>query len=130
MRTVASDTRHVDGLTALSAQLDEAIARLERVTTSLLVASASTDAARALANASAYLDLVSRTVIGWLWLRQALVASRALTSAHAASDEPFYKGKLQAARYWFGWELPLTEQLAELLVPGDATPFEMQDGWF
>ncbi len=130
MRTVASDAQSVDGLSALSAQLDEAIARLERVTTSLLMASASSDPARALANASAYLDLVSRTVIGWLWLRQALVASRALTSAHTAHNETFYRGKVQAAHYWFGWELPRTEQLAELLVRGDATPFEMQDGWF
>lgn len=130
MRAVSSDARTDDNLSALSVQLVEAITRLERVTTTLLVTSAGTEPARALANASAYLDLVSRTVIGWLWLRQALVASRALTNAHAASDAPFYRGKVQAARYWFGWELPRTEQLAQLLVRGDATPFEMQDGWF
>ena len=95
-----------------------------------LGSSATTDPSRALANASAYLDLVSRTVIGWLWLRQATVASRALSSARSAPEDAFYRGKLQAARYWFGWELPRTEQLATLLERGDTTPFDMQDAWF
>jgi hypothetical protein len=100
------------------------------VTQTLLLSSATTDPSRALANASAYLDLVSRTVIGWLWLRQATVASRALSSARSAPEDAFYRGKLQAARYWFGWELPRTEQLATLLERGDTTPFDMQDAWF
>lgn len=130
MHAVARDAMEDRQLASLAKQLDEAVARLERVTTALLTASATTDPARSLANASAYLDLVSRTTIGWLWLRQALVASRALAGAPSASDESFYRGKVQAARYWFDWELPRTEQLAELLVRGDATPFEMQDGWF
>ena len=111
----------------LRVQLDEAITRLERVTATLLRSGA--EPARALANASAYLDLMSRTVVAWLWWRQGAVAAAALPNASAA-DAEFYLGKLQAARYWFGWELPRTEQLAALLEREDATPFAMQDGWF
>ena len=88
------------------------------------------DPTRTLANATPYLDLVSRTVVAWLWMRQALVASHALPKAGAESEQYFYRGKLHAARYWFGWELPKTVHLADLLQRADATPFEMQDAWF
>ena len=130
MRAVTTDALDAESLVTLSTQLSDAITRLERVTNSLLAASARIEPARALANASAYLDLVSRTVIAWLWLRQATVASRALARSPNGTDSNFYRGKGQAARYWFGWELPRTVQLGELLERGDATPFEMQDAWF
>jgi butyryl-CoA dehydrogenase len=117
-------------LPALAEALDVAVTRLETVTASLADAGTRLEPARALANASAYLDLVSRTVVAWLWLRQAVVASNALAATTSSADTDFYRGKLQAAHYWFGWELPRTVQLAELLLRADATPFEMQDTWF
>ena len=125
--TADASVTHED-MAALGAQLSDAADRLERVTSSLLALGG--DPARALANATVYLDLVSRTVVAWLWLRQALAASRGLADATAEAHRHFYRGKLQAARYWFGWELPRTVQLADLLERADATPFEMQDAWF
>ena len=130
MRVTAADAASIPQISMLSAELSVVVDRLERVTQTLLHAASNTEPARALANASAYLDLVSRTVIAWLWLRQASVASRALARAKASADRDFYCGKVQAARYWFGWELPRTEQLAALLERADATPYEMQDEWF
>lgn len=130
MRATARDAKDIDGIAALSAELGVAVDRFERVTVVLLQVTSTTEPARALANASVYLDLVSRTVVAWLWLRQATVATRALAASPHVSDTDFYLGKLQAARYWFGWELPRTEQLAALLERADATPFEMQDAWF
>lgn len=130
MRATAADAASISQISMLSAELSVVVDRLERVTQTLLDVASTTEPARALANASAYLDLVSRTVIAWLWLRQASVASRALASARASADRDFYRGKVQAARYWFGWELPRTEQLAALLERADATPYEMQDEWF
>ena len=130
MRATATDAATIPELSTLSEELTVVVDRMERVTHTLLGAATRTEPARALANASAYLDLVSRTVIAWLWLRQASVASQALTSAVPTADADFYRGKVQAARYWFGWELPRTEQLAALLERADATPYDMQDAWF
>ena len=124
---VAADAS-IASIASLGPELVDAIARLERVTATLGMMRA--EPARVLANATAYLDLVSRTVIAWLWLRQATVAALALSAGASRPDEDFYRGKLQAARYWFGWELPRTVQLAELLERADATPFEMQPNWF
>jgi len=84
-----------------------------------------------LANATCYLNLVGRVVVAWLWLRQALAAVAGESKSTDRADErSFYQGKLQAAQYFFQWELPQIQQDADLLLSRDDTCFAMQDGWF
>jgi butyryl-CoA dehydrogenase len=59
-----------------------------------------------------------------------MAAARALPNATGEDDARFYRGKLQAARYYFGWELPRTRAQSELLERLDATPYEMAAEWF
>jgi len=80
------------------------------------------DPERALANASAYLEVVGHAVLAWIWLEQAL--------ASAGKTGDFYDGKRQAARYFFHWELPKVEPQLDLLIRRDDTTLEMRDAWF
>jgi len=80
-----------------------------------------------LANASCYLNMLSKVVVAWLWLRQALAAEAGLTE-RAETDQgslDFYRGKLQAAQYFFHWELPLMHHDAQLLLDRDSTCYDM-----
>ena len=77
-----------------------------------------------LANASAYLEMLGHTVVAWIWLQQAQRAL-ALRAAGRSRDEDFVEGKLRAARYFFRYELPRTERLAELLLRMDDTCLNM-----
>ena len=43
--------------------------------------------------------MFGHAVIGWRWLEQALRAERGLAEGNPA-DADFYRGKLQAARYF------------------------------
>ena len=83
----------------------------------------------ALANASHYMTLLGHLVIGWTWLWQALVAERALRSASGA-DADFYRGKLQACRYYFATELPLVEHVARLVQTAEPSAYAMRPEWF
>ncbi len=112
----------------LSAALDLALKRAEEVTRQLAPVVAA-EPERGLANATVYLDMLGKVVIGWLWLRQAQVASRRLDAA-TGDDYNFYQGKIQAARYFCRWELPQIEAQAQLLGRLDSTCLEMQDAWF
>ncbi len=131
---LASD---LPALEALAPPLRQALDRLDRVTDALLAA-IKADPDRGLANATVYLDCFGRTVLAWIWLKQAVVAAKALDGKAALSEKTalpdseaaFYRGKLQAARYYIEWELPLTVQQAELLLPNNPVCFEMQDAWF
>lgn len=107
-------------------QLEEIWARIGRVTTTLYEAG---DMNKTLANASLYLEAVGHTVVAWMWLEQALVAGKAVTTA-TGDDKNFYLGKLQACRYFFQWELPKVPQQLDLLASIDTTTLDMQDAWF
>lgn len=117
------------GVADLAAELAKGVERMV-ATTKALVSAMPADPARALANANIYMDLVSRTVYGWLWLRQATIADRALATEAGMREEAFYRGKVHAARYQMLWELPKTESDAALLQRIDTVPFDMKDEWF
>jgi alkylation response protein AidB-like acyl-CoA dehydrogenase len=99
--------------------LAAAVARTGKATATVW---ASGDPERALANASVYLEAVGHVVLAWIWLEQALAAG------DAAGD--FYDGKRQAARWFFGWELPKTGPMFDLLERGEDTTLTMQNAWF
>jgi hypothetical protein len=86
------------------------------------------DVALALANAGIYLDTFGHIVIGWLWLRMAVIASRAVDGA-SGSERDFYAGKLQACRYFFRYELARVPERLALLASVDDTCLAMQDAW-
>ncbi len=101
-------------------------------TTRILSEVARNDMDLALANASLYLEMLGHSVVAWLWLRAALVAQRALTTAAtgADADADFYHGKRAACRYFFQWELPKTEAQRALLKSLDRSCHDMRDPWF
>ncbi len=126
----AAEAGASDVLGSMARALRVATGRMTEVTAHLVGVMRS-DPARGLANASVYLDLVARTVLAWLWLRQAMVAERALAAgAGLGSDEAFYRGKLQAARFYFGFELTKNDADADLLLRNDPSAFEMRGEWF
>ncbi len=100
----------------LAADVDAALARLVSVTGTLW---GTGDPALALANASAYLDAAGHTVVGWLWLEQAL-ATRDETS-------DFHEGKRAAARFFQRWELPRVHTWLDLLESLDRTVLDTPD---
>lgn len=116
-------------LAPLAAQLKVAVQRMTEVTMSL-AQGIGADATRGLANATAYLEMASRVVYAALWLRQAVVAEQALARGAQGGDVAFYQGKLQAAKFYFGFELPKVETDAALLLRNDAAALEMRVEWF
>jgi butyryl-CoA dehydrogenase len=60
--------------------LNNALDRVMKVTRNLLCVTGRGEVNLGLANASVYLDLVGHTVVGWIWLKQAMVAVNAAVS--------------------------------------------------
>ena len=105
--------------------LGEAVARLGLTTQKLHGAG---NADRTLANASVYLEAFGHVVLAWIWLRAALIAARQIEAGN--DDVDFYRGKLQAAAFFFRWELPKTAQWCDLLASLDSTTMDMRETWF
>jgi len=99
------------------------------VTTRSLAEALGRDGDAALANSSVYLEMFGHTVLAWIWLKQAIAASRRLTLQNTGNED-FYRGKLATCRYFFNWELPKTQPQHALLRALEPTCREMRNEWF
>jgi alkylation response protein AidB-like acyl-CoA dehydrogenase len=116
-------------LAELRQPLEHLLSRLQAVTLGLLGDLAQGQVNAALANSALYLKVFGHAVIGWRWLEQAIHASQGLSQGNAA-DEAFYRGKLQAARYFMTWEVPGCDHELAILERRDATCLTMREDWF
>ncbi|WP_172143455.1 MULTISPECIES: acyl-CoA dehydrogenase [Pseudomonas] len=118
-----------ESLNALRQPLEQLLTRLSAVTLALLGDLLSGKVNQGLANSALYLNVFGHMVIGWRWLEQAIKAEQGLAAGNPA-DADFYKGKLQAARYFLTWEVPSCHHHLAILEARDDTCLGMQDTWF
>jgi alkylation response protein AidB-like acyl-CoA dehydrogenase len=122
IRATVATARSAHQLGQYASALEAAWLRVEEVTQALYAAG---DLNKTLANASIYLEAVGHVVVAWIWLQQAMAAVASLPE-----DDNFRRGKLQACRYFYQWELPKVHQQLDLLASLDTTTLDMQDAWF
>jgi butyryl-CoA dehydrogenase len=82
------------------------------------------------ANAQAMMNAFATIVVSWIWIRQASVAEKLVSSADSDSAKAFYLGKVQAAKYFLDWELPSIERDLQLLHNDNDVCAQMQPDWF
>jgi hypothetical protein len=71
------------------------------------------------AGAYAYMDLMGLVALGWMWLKMAAAAQRALEGR--AGDTAFHEAKLVTARFYAQRELPLSTALRKKIEAGAET---------
>ena len=116
-----------DALSGFAGDLEQAQEVLAATTGILTETAKRGELKRFMANSSVYLDMLGHIVIAWLWLKQAITVQ---TRLPAAADEHFYRGKMQACRYFFRWELPKIKAQADLLSGLDTTCLDMPEEAF
>ena len=116
---------------ALGAQLTPYFEKLQSLLPKLGGALQSEKQASLLANASCFLNLFSTLVVSWMWIRQANIAEKQLGNTDlSAEEQSFYQGKIQAAKYYLNWELPLINRDFAVLEKCDDSCADMQSDWF
>ncbi len=88
-------------------QLAQALKTTVEVTQYLLSKAAAGEVEQAFANSFAYLELFGTVTLAWLWLQQA--------QKSVGQEGNFYRGKLEATRYFFNYELDKVPLLASRL---------------
>ncbi|KXI30787.1 acyl-CoA dehydrogenase [Paraglaciecola hydrolytica] len=84
-----------------------------------------------LANASCFMNVFGQIVMSWMWIRQANVAEQAIHQTDlSGDDQAFYRGKIQAAKYFVHWELPTIARDLSLLSELDDSCAAMHSEWF
>ncbi|HEX4246590.1 MAG TPA: acyl-CoA dehydrogenase [Pseudonocardia sp.] len=73
---------------------------------------------------------VGDLVIGWLLLRQADIAQKALDAGASAKDTPFYQGKIGAARFFAATVLPELTARRKIVEAADNALMELDEAAF
>jgi alkylation response protein AidB-like acyl-CoA dehydrogenase len=110
-------------------QLTAALEKLKGVTYHLVGTAKDKGPDYFLADATIYLELFGIIAIAWQWLLQAIAIQDALEKELSEGEDNFYKGKLYAFRYFFSYELPKIEGLAQRLNNNDGLTIEMKNEW-
>ena len=87
------------------------------------------DTVTRLASATPFLDAFGHVVIAWLWLRQALVAQKALKSG-AQADADFYEGKVAACQFFYRYHLPQASEKFRYVASRDRSVLDTEASWF
>jgi butyryl-CoA dehydrogenase len=98
-------------LATFSQPLGETAQRLQKLTQDIMAEAQAKGVEHMLADATLYLEYFSLLVIGWMWLKQGIVAEKAIKNGATGDDLVFYESKLKALRYFFEYELPKTRAL-------------------
>lgn len=120
----------VPSLSEYADHLGSALVTLNQTTTHLLKSMATQNIDLVLANSVQYLSMFGHVVIGWLWLKQATLASKALDGDLHDDEKAFYRGKIQTMQYFYRYELPEINLWATTLKALDDTTYEMKAEWF
>jgi butyryl-CoA dehydrogenase len=113
--------REVDMLADYAARLTRAARRVQHAADA---AWADGDARAALANATPYMQAFGHVVIAWMWLDVALAAQANFTR------DDLRRGKVQAAHYFYRYELPKIDAWLGVVERRDSTCLDMEAAWF
>jgi butyryl-CoA dehydrogenase len=71
---------------------------------------------RYLSDANSFMEFLSIVVLGWLWLEMAVNAKETLENNNLKYTEDFYESKIHTMKFYFKYEVPKTNSLAETLM--------------
>ena len=111
-------------------QLEATLKTLETVTFNLIGIAQSKGPAAYLADATLYLEFFGIITVAWQWLKQGIIAEKALKTAKSKREKNFYQGKIYTFKYFFEYELPKIEGLARRLASEDDLTLEMTADFF
>ncbi len=124
MKSIA-EASSLEETKAFATKLGVSVQKLGEVTQHLIGLGMSESPEVFLADASLYLEYFSNVTIAWIWLKQGIVAAKALSNAANDDETNFYNSKIQTMRFYFEYELPKNKGLFERLMSKERVTLEM-----
>jgi hypothetical protein len=120
----------VDALNDLAVKVENTANRLGEVALHIGKMAMSEDFKVAFAHALPFLYAMGDTIMAWMLLWRAVVASEKLAAKPKKKDIAFYEGQIKTAEFFINTELPLTSGKMEAIKGGCAAAIEISDEGF
>jgi alkylation response protein AidB-like acyl-CoA dehydrogenase len=104
-------------LKVYEAKLSDEIQQFQKVTDHILGLVSEGDVEVSLADANLYMEAFGILNVAWSWLKQGIVAEKALSERQLTSDASlFYESKMETLQFYFHYELPKLKGLFTRLM--------------
>lgn len=128
-KTIAS-ANDVPELKLYANALEKALESLQKVTKHLLDLASRESEEVFLADATLYLEFFGIISVAWQWLLQGIYIQKGLKENPSGAEADFLQGKFSTLRFFFAYELPKIEGLAQRLTNSDGLTVEMKVDYF
>ncbi|WP_438977113.1 acyl-CoA dehydrogenase [Polaribacter sp.] len=115
VKTIIAATND-DNLKPYATILGEKLELAKRVIGKLMPYAMKGNYERYLADANLFMEYMSIVVLGWLWLEMAVDATNKLEDKNRRYSTTFYESKIHTMKFYFKYEIPKTNALAESLM--------------
>jgi hypothetical protein len=126
----ASKAKAVDELKDLGVRVENTANRLGEVAIHIGQMAMSKDFKVAFAHALPFLYAMGDTIMAWMLLWRAVVASEKLAGKPKKKDVAFYEGQIKTADFFIRTELPVTSGRIDAIQGGCAAAIEISDEGF
>jgi alkylation response protein AidB-like acyl-CoA dehydrogenase len=117
---VAKDVHEAENIKSLKPYWNKqmkAMRQLQKVTAHLFKVATKGNTEVFLSDANLYMEYFGILNVSWQWLKQAIVAHKALEAgSDLGEDKVFYQSKIQTMQFYFHYEVPRLKGLAERLM--------------
>jgi alkylation response protein AidB-like acyl-CoA dehydrogenase len=130
IQQTAAKAKAIDSLSALGTKVENTANRLGEIALHIGKMALSPEFKVAFAHALPYLYTMGDTIMAWMLLWRAVVASEKLADKPKKKDVAFYEGQIKTAEFFINTELPLTNGKMEAIQGGCAAAIEISDEGF
>lgn len=122
--------RQLESLNNLGIALEQAVIKLKQVARYLSESVLSDNILNAYASAHPFLDVTGDTVMAWMLLWRAVVATQKLEKKTKKKDLEFYNGQLKSAQFFINTVLPVTKGKMDAILFNDTAVMEISEAAF
>jgi len=122
--------KDIPGLKPLADMVDATVVKLMETVKSLGAVMGTNNIAAAFAQAHPFLDVTGDTLMAWMLLWRATIATRKLADKPKKKDIYFYEGQLKSARFFINSVLPVARGKMEVIMAGDTAALDISDEAF
>ncbi len=116
IRVTLQKAEQHEALKSYAQTLGKKLAQTQEIITHLLPEAMKGNFETYLADANLFMEYFSLIVVGWLWLDMGVHSKEALIAQEGKYNDVFYQSKVETMKYFFGYELPKANSLAEILI--------------
>ncbi len=127
---IIAKSKKVEPLSNLAVSLEAAVNQLGEIAMYIGQKAQSADFKVAFAHSLPFLEVMGDTIIAWMVLWRALVASQQLEKKTKKKDKIFYEGQIKTADFFINTQLPVTKGKIEAIQKSCAAALEIHDDAF